>query len=325
MGDARPMGYEKSENEVDYSITTHGWALGRELRKALVAADFNQAQLAVKLGCSESRLSRIVKGRIEPTPEEVAALLALCGVVGERRDFLVRMARERSIAAWGKPEQLAVLRSLRWDAQRIVEFSAVMVPELLWTDEYAAAVLSRTVGVEQDEVPGLVGTVNRDKVMLYRAKAPYYEVILSEAALRLRVGSKQIMADQLAKLVEDSRRMGITILVVPMAVDAHAGPHGSFALVTRRDLVVAAIEDVLSVRFVDDPDGVLAYVRIIDTLRARALPSRLSRSLITSILVECHEDDADHHADRVPGCDFDDDAGEPGSADMAGVSAGGGR
>jgi hypothetical protein len=84
--------------------------------------------------------------------------------------------------------------------------------------------------------------------------------------------------------------------------------------VTRRDLVVAAIEDVVSVRFVDDPDGVLAYVRIIDTLRARALPSTASRNLIKSILAECY---GDH--------DFIHDAEESDSTDIAGVSADGGR
>ncbi len=330
MGDARPMGYAKAETDFDYVITTHGWALGRELRKALVAADFNQNTLAAKLGCTESRLSRIVKGRVEATPEEVAALLALCGVVGERRDFLVRMAHERSIAAWGKPEQVAVLRSLRWDATRIVEFSAVMVPELLWTDDYAEAVLSRTVGVELDEVPGLVGTINQDNAMLYRTKTPYYEVIVSEAALRLRMGSAQVMAGQLRKLVEDGRRMGVTILVVPMAVDAHAGPRGSFALVTRRDLLVAAIEDVVSLRFVDDPDGVLAYVRIIDTLRARALTSSASRNLIKSIMVECYgEPDSAHDSEESDSVEITGDppAGVADGSlwDRASVGAGGGR
>ncbi|HEV3361961.1 MAG TPA: Scr1 family TA system antitoxin-like transcriptional regulator, partial [Pseudonocardiaceae bacterium] len=300
------------------------------LRKVLVAADFNQNVMATKLGCTETRLSRIVKGKIEATPEEVAALLALCGVVGERRDFLVRMAHERSIAAWGKPEQSAVLRSLRWDATRIVEFSAVMVPELLWTDEYAEAVLSRTVGVELDEVPGLVGTINQDNAMLYRTKSPYYEVIVSEAALRLRMGSTQVMAGQLRKLVEESRRTGVTILVVPMTVDAHAGPRGSFALVNRRDLVVAAIEDVVSVRFVDDPDGVLAYVRIIDTLRARALTSTASRNLIKSILAECYGDrDSDHDPDESDSAGIAGDSpvetGEGSVWDRASAGVGGGR
>jgi hypothetical protein len=281
------MGNLKSENHVD-PITTHGWALGRELRKALVAADFNQNVLAATMGCSETRLSRMLNGKLDPPPEEVAALLTLCGVVGERRDFLVRMAHERSIRAWGKPEQLGVLRSLRWDAGRIVEYSAVLLPELLWTDDYAEAVISRTLGVAEDEIPGLVGTVNNDKAMLSRTKAPHYEVILSEAALRLRVGSKQIMVEQLHHVVELGEQAGITIRVLPMAVGAHAGTHGSFALLTRPDLTVAVIEDAVSVQFVDDPDGLSVYVRITDTLRARALTPPESRDLINSIGVECH-------------------------------------
>lgn len=75
------MGNVKLEHQSD-SITTHGWALGRELRKAVVAADFNQNSLAAQIGCTESRLSRILMGTAYTAPEDVAAVLAPCGVVG---------------------------------------------------------------------------------------------------------------------------------------------------------------------------------------------------------------------------------------------------
>jgi transcriptional regulator with XRE-family HTH domain len=314
------MGYVKSDNRFD-SITTYGWALGRELRKALMAADFSQQNMAARLGCSETRLSRIVTGRVDVTSEEVAALLALCGVVGERRDFLVRMARERSITAWGKREQQAVLRSLRWDAESVVEYAAVALPELLWTDAYAEAVISRMIGVQDDEIAGLVGTVNNDNAMLNRSQAPDYEVILSEAALHLTVGSKQIMCEQLYQLLRHSMRPGITIRVVPLSVGAHAGLRGAFCVVTRPDLVVAAIEEVLSIRFVDNAEDVQVYAAIMDKLRAVALKPAESRDLISTIVDEYHED---AESDEVISVDPVGEARAWPQIEPAGYRAGGG-
>lgn len=294
------MGYVKSR-PLD-PITAHGWALGRELRKAILAADFSQQQLAAKLGYTETRVSRVLTGRNDATPEEVAAMLALCGVVGERRDFLVRMAHERSMAAWDKQQQQAVLRSLRGEATGIVECSSMILPELLWTDGYAEAVISQTVGVKLGEIDGLVGTVNSGQVVLRQDQAPRYEAVLSEAALRLKVGSRQIMSDQLDYLLAESMRLGVTIRVVPMATGGYAGMRGSFCLVTRRDLVVVAVEDVLNVQFVDDPDCVEVYARIVGKLRTAALTPSASRDLISSIAVECYGDPA---------------PGVPASSDMA--------
>jgi transcriptional regulator with XRE-family HTH domain len=282
------MGYVKSR-PLD-PITAHGWALGRELRKAILAADFSQQQLAAKLGYTETRVSRILTGRNDATSEEVSAVLALCGVVGEQRDFLLRMARERSMTAWDKQQQQAVLRSLRWDAIGIVECSSMILPELLWTDGYAEAVISQTVGVKLGEIDGLVGTVRSGQAVLRHDQAPRYEAVLSEATLHLRVGSRQIMAEQLHYLLDQSMRLGVTIRIVPMGAGGHAGMRGSFCLVTRRDLVVVAVEDVLNVQFVDDPDGVEVYARIVGKLRAAALTPSASRDLISSIATECYGD-----------------------------------
>lgn len=294
-------------------ITAHGWALGRELRKALVVAGFSQAQLAEKLGFSESRLSRIITGKLDATSEEVAAVLALCGVVGERRDFLVRMTRERSMAAWDKQEQLTVLRSLRRDASRIVEYSAVMLPELLWTDDYAEVVAAWTVNTSAGTVPGLVGTVSSDRAMLHRNRAPQYFAILSEAVLRLRVGSTQTMAAQLRHLVEESKQHNITIRVVPTGMGAHTGMRGSFCLVERPDLTLATVEDVLGVGFVDNPSGVSVYCGIADGLRSVALTPAASRNLISRIAAECGRADEDN-----PDDDRDRDLDELMAADSIG-------
>src|SRR5437879_1564760 len=74
-------------------VTLHGFALGRELRKAIIAADFTQAVLAAKLGISESRLSRMMTGRHPVTVEDTAGLLAVCGVKDQRREFLLNLTR----------------------------------------------------------------------------------------------------------------------------------------------------------------------------------------------------------------------------------------
>ncbi|MCC6651695.1 MAG: helix-turn-helix transcriptional regulator [Candidatus Eisenbacteria bacterium] len=54
-----------------------------KLKLALLENGGPQYVIARKMGVSETRLSRIIRGRIEPTPAETARLSELLGVAGE--------------------------------------------------------------------------------------------------------------------------------------------------------------------------------------------------------------------------------------------------
>jgi transcriptional regulator with XRE-family HTH domain len=311
-------------------VTLHGLALGRELRKVIMAAGFNQQTVASKLGMSESRFSRMMTGRYPVTTEDTAGILAVCGVNDERREFLLRLTRTGSIDVLDARQQRSLMRGLQNGAGSLVDCCSMLLPHMVQTRAYAEEVLIRSVGVNddqiEDQIAGLVDSVGGTTIDLGRTlTAERYELLVSEVALRLPIGSREMMLEQLHEVLKWSTRPRVQLRVVPVETGAHAGMRGSFSIVQHRELTVVTAEDPVHVRFYDDPDDVALYTRVLEAVRAVALTPKASRELISGIAsrllfpeedqdepddVSAEMDEAEDEAEDEP-----DDAGVGGEAD----------
>jgi transcriptional regulator with XRE-family HTH domain len=285
-------------------VTLHGFALGRELRKTIIAAGFTQAMLAAKLGISEARFSRMMTGRYPITAEDTAGILAVCGVKDEQREILLGLTRTGSIAVLDAGRQRSLMRSLQVGAVTLVDCCSLLLPPMVWTRQYAEEVLIRSVGVNddqiEDQIAGLVDTVGDLTIDLGRTlTAERYELLVSEVALRLPVGPRRVMAGQLRELSNWCRRGRVQVRVVPVEAGAHAGMRGSFSVVQQAELAVVTADDAVHVRFYDDPDDVALYTRVLDAVRAVALTPKESRELIDSIETQLSSNDAAGEPDDV--------------------------
>src|SRR5687768_7614356 len=74
--------------------------LGRELRRLREEAHLLAEQIAERLGCSPSRISRIETARIRITPGTVHEILDALGIDGPERGRLVSLAREAEEPGW---------------------------------------------------------------------------------------------------------------------------------------------------------------------------------------------------------------------------------
>src|SRR5437879_13183991 len=102
-------------------ITLHGFALGGELRKAIMSAGFFQNGVAEMLGYSESRMSRLLSGKIPVAVEDVAGMMGACGIKDKRRDELLELARVESIDMLDACQQQDLMRGLQIDAGNLVD------------------------------------------------------------------------------------------------------------------------------------------------------------------------------------------------------------
>jgi transcriptional regulator with XRE-family HTH domain len=277
-------------------VTLHGFALGRELRKTIIAAGFTQAMLAAKLGISEARFSRMMTGRYPVTAEDTAAILAVCGINDERREVLLSLTRAGSIAVLDARQQRSLMRGLQVGAGTLVDCCSLLLPHIVWTRDYAEEVLTRSVGVNDDQIDdqiaGLVDTVGDMHIDLGRTvTAERYELLVSEVALRLPVGPRHVMAGQLRELSSWCTRRRVQVRVVPIEAGAHAGMRGSFSLVQQAELTVVTAADAVHVRFYDDPGDVALYMRVLEAVRAVALTPKESRELIDAIKTQLSTDD----------------------------------
>ena len=288
-----------------WPITLHGFALGRELRKTVIAAGFTQAALAAKLGTSETRFSRMMTGRYPVTVEDTAAILAVCGVNDERREVLLSLTRAGSIAVLDARQQRSLMRGLQVGAGSLVDCCSLLLPPMVWTRDYAEEVLIRSVGVNngqiEDQIAGLVDAAGEMTIDLGNTlTAERYELLVSEVALRLPVGPRQVMARQLRELSSWCRRGRVQVRVVPVEAGAHAGMRGSFSLVQQSELTVVTAEDAVHVRFYDDPADIALYTRVLEAVRAVALTPKESRELIDAIQTELSTDCTEVEPDGTP-------------------------
>jgi plasmid maintenance system antidote protein VapI len=301
-----PMPYVKRQpvpSADSWPVTLHGFALGRELRKTIIAAGFTQAMLAAKLGISEARFSRMMTGRYPITSEDTAGILAVCGVNDQRREVLLHLTRAGSIEVLDPRQQRSLMRGLQVGAGALVDCCSLLLPHMVWTRDYAEEVLIRSVGVNddqiEDQIAGLVDTVGDMRIDLgHTPTAERYELLVSEVALRLPVGSRRIMAGQLRELSTWCTRRRVQIRVVPVEAGAHAGMRGSFSLVQQGELTVVTADDAVHARFYDDPDDVVLYTRVLDAVRAVALTSKESCELIDAIETELSTDGAEAESDE---------------------------
>lgn len=269
--------------------------LGDALRRAMERAGLNGKRTAALLGWSESKVSRLLTGRLRLGEADIAAFLTVVGVPERDRERLLRLVREPDAPTWlgqqatGMPDQLVRLVDHENTATRITDFQPIVVNGLLQTGDYARALLERSGPVPpravQDRIAARLGRRN----IFSRPHRPRFTFFLHEFVLRFAVGSAEIMSDQLHELLRMGVRPYVAIRVIPADFGAHAGTAGSCTLMEFAEFKpVVYLEDATAGRFLDQPDDIAAYRAIFAALADCALDERRSRELISTLAVELY-------------------------------------
>lgn len=263
--------------------------LAEGLRVARRDSKLAMVEVAEKLGWSQSTLSRIETGKRNASPEEVAALLAVFQVTGDRRDVLIEMARDIGRSSWLEtryakvPEQAKTLAQHESEATRLVYVGAILVPGLLQTPSYARAVML-SMNVTATDIEARVNLRLERQKILDRRRPPALVAFIDEAALRRHMGGSRAMADQLRHLVTMATRPTIELRVIPFDVGGHAGISGAYFLVEFADASpVVHLEHRRSGVFLHQPTDVDPYVEATATLNAIALDPMQSVRMVEGI------------------------------------------
>ena len=159
--------------------------------------------------------------------------------------------------------------------------------------------ISRIVNVPADEVDTRVAARLARQSLFSWDRPVRLTFYLHEFVLRLPVGGPAVMANQLRHLQRMSVRPHLTLRVMPAAFGAHAGTAGSFTLMEFVEFKpVAYVESETSSLFLETPQEINAYQRVLAALADAALDEEESRALIASLATEFHADREDHD-DRV--------------------------
>ncbi len=216
-------------------VTVVRSGLGWELR----CIREQQRQLTLDPVCEQlrwplSKLSRMETGKQCISEVDLGALLAIYQVHGQERQRLLHLAqRQDDPGRWETflPDVTGPKTFLRLEpeASSLVNAELVLVPGLVQTADYAAA-LMKAVGVPPDQIEERVAERTERRKILTRHKPPKLDLIVEESALRRVVGSHQIMAAQLHALLELAEMPNVRLWVVPTARCGQVAFNDAFCL-----------------------------------------------------------------------------------------------
>lgn len=256
---------------------------GLEVRRRRERAGLPQKQLAETVPMSQSMLSGIELGQKTPNREFIAAIdhaLTAGGALLRKWDAIAHVD--------GFPEWFRDVAELERQATEIWEYHPLLIPGLLQTEEYIGTIIrSGNPAIAESELAEQVRARLKRQEVLAGNDAPLFLAVLDELWLHRAVGSRGIMRQQLARLIEASAAPRVTIQVVPADTLRHPGHDGAFKLITVPERGQVVYTETRASGYSHEDDEVIEdYTRVFADLRGAALPEEASRSLLGKIIEE---------------------------------------
>jgi hypothetical protein len=257
--------------------TAHSRELGEELRRVRHRARMSSSVTAEAMDWSLGKLSKLETGTRGTGVLDIAALLGQYHTDKATREHILTIATERDTGSFVRrhdrsPDTLAALRVHERIARTVTAYEPLTVPALAQTEDYALALTGDRA----------VARIRMDRQQEQQLACRELVLYLHEAALRVRVGTPQIMRDQLLHLTLMGGWADTRIRIVPLTNGFDAMLRNPATLLTFdvpvRPVAYAEIDSVTV--FHDDSDVVAAYRRKMDHLDSVALALGESRKVL---------------------------------------------
>jgi transcriptional regulator with XRE-family HTH domain len=276
--------------------TARRLALGSQLRRLRESRGITAEQAAEAIRGSHSKISRMEHGRVGFKERDVSDLLTLYGVTdSEERAALLNLAKEANARGWWHaysdilPLWAESYVGLEAAASVIRTYQIQLIPGLLQTEGYARALIRQGSAATEEEIARRGELRASRQEILRRPDAPQLWVVVDEGALRRPVGSREIVREQLAYLIEVADHPAVTLQILPFSAGAHSAMGGPFTILrfAEPDLAdVVYIEQLTSALYLDKPVEVDSYLEVMEQLCLQAEPVANTTKLLKQIYAE---------------------------------------
>jgi transcriptional regulator with XRE-family HTH domain len=264
--------------------TTPRGKLAKHLRLIRQAAGFTtQGSLATRLGVSSDLISKMETGKHVPTQDIFLALLDVCGVGEEVRVLLIDLWVLARASSGGIREFFEKYALAEEKAAFLRMWGLLLIPGPLQIREYAHAMFLKG-GLDEEEAAEQTELRVKRHARVDGPDAAHVTVLIYELALHRQVGTPEIMAAQLAHLLDLSGRRNVLIQVVPDDGSYFPGLDGQFDIATGPD--IADTVDMITVEdhVTDERDAANKAIALFDEVRGYALNVVQSRAVISEAL-----------------------------------------
>ena len=270
--------------------------LGAELRRLRNDAGMHLDQVAARLHCSTSKISRLETGKGIPKPADVRELIKIYGVAEDaQRDTLMRLVRESRTEGWWEsytdgvaPERFFLdergrYTALETDAVGLRAFDLSVLHGLLQTEDYARAVLAGQLPRRsRHEVDQLVELRMRRQEALFRPSPLRLDVVVDESVLARVVGDRAVMARQMRRLLDLMDLPTVSIRLFPFEAGVDRAHMGHFVILDIPDDLGSTVvysEGHAGESFLDGASDVDVYDDVFTEVSGHALAPRASRGV----------------------------------------------
>lgn len=265
---------------------------GGELRRLREGAGLSAPVAAERLGADRTMISNIESGRFGISEERLRRLASIyeCNNSG-LVDALAAMTGGRTKGWWdeyrGKiPPDFLDVAELEHHATSLRTLQTAHIPGLFQTEEHARALFDLFVpALPRLEVELRVAhRLARHSVVASDPDMPYVGLI-HESALRMRIGGRRVAKGQLERLLEESERPNVRLLIIPFAAEGFpmAGDTMMYASAANPHLDTVEVDSPIGAVFFDAPTQLANFRRRLDLVEQVSLNPRESRDLILEI------------------------------------------
>jgi transcriptional regulator with XRE-family HTH domain len=261
-----------------HSPTVRRRRLAAELRRLRDQAALTIEDVAEKLECSSSKISRIETEHVGVSPKDARELLKLYGVPSDQLEALVQLSKEARKKGWWHSYNevfTGAFVGLEAEASSLRAYQALLIPGLLQTEDYMSAVIrAARPDASGAQVEKRVSARLARQQLMTDPEPPRYWAVVDEAVLCRVVGGERVMHAQLEWLASRAALPHVTIQVLPFAAGAHAGMEGPFLILgfpEQADPDVVYVDNTTAGIYLEEPAEILRYTLMFDHLRAAAL------------------------------------------------------
>ncbi|MCX4823362.1 helix-turn-helix transcriptional regulator [Streptomyces sp. NBC_01142] len=264
--------------------------VARRLRDLRKASGLTVSELADRCGWHHAKTSRIENARTAPSAKDIRLWCRACGDADQADDLIVQSLNAESMYSEWRHQVRSGLKQLQdsWveffhETQLFRVYSSTLVPGLLQTEGYAAALLSTIADfreIPNDGPEAAAARVQRSRVI--HDPGHRFVLLVEEAALYYRLGEADAMAAQLGYLLTVGALPSVSLGVIPMATQQRRlWPQETFHMY---DDTLVSVELLSAQVNITQPSEVALYLKAFEELRTMAVYGQAARALIVKAI-----------------------------------------
>jgi hypothetical protein len=263
--------------------------LGAELRRCRERAGMTQEAVSRYFEWHSAKVTRIETARVAVTARDVKDLLALYGVEDMTyRDALMELARLSKERTWWT-DYRDLMRAgnfvgMEAEASSSRVWEPIVLPGLLQTEPYMRALMRTGRRADApDAIDRRVALRLRRQERLTAERPLNLRAVVDESVIHRVVGGREVMRDQLHRLLWAADLPNISLQILPFDSGEHAFMGGSAAILEFPEIAhspVVYLEGLAGDYYEEQPSEVARYRDEFDRLAARALDPSASVDVV---------------------------------------------